>query len=138
MPRPQAVTSPSAPSVCDKPPTQLVRKAPEVANFADLIDWRRSHERPGGVVALVFDWARLSSVQQEILADSVRGLGGLGAATDAEQPELALFENRAFGREAKAPADETISDGAESKMGAATRAISSYFVAMIELFEQQR
>jgi hypothetical protein len=117
------------------PTLKAIREAHEFAAFAHLINWNQSYEQPGYIVNLVFDWELLSGVQQAILRDSVRELGGLGSATDSEHPELALFENRAFRPEFENPACGPHLEGSKLSVDAAIQAISSYFWGMFELFD---
>lgn len=103
-------------------PIGVLSCCPELAEIAHLIDWNQSYEEPGRGLVLVFDWERLSSVQKEILRDSVRGIGGLGSATDGDDPELALFEIRAV-----SPRQVSIDSVGE--------AVSSHFSFLLRLLE---
>jgi hypothetical protein len=114
---------------------QAIREADELMAVAPLFDWGRSYEQGGYVVSLVFDWERLSPAQQEILRDSVRELGGLGSVTDPEDPELALFENRSFGRRFKEPAGGSDLEAGHRNLEALIQAMATYFSGMIELFD---
>lgn len=121
-----------------RPPSaavSAVRDHGAFAAFADLIDWSRSYAEAGYRVVLAFDWDRLGPAQREILRDSVRGLGGLGAATDADHRELALFENRAFlaRRQIGATRSER---GDDQALRTATGAVSCYFSGIAALFEE--
>lgn len=114
---------------------QAIREADELVAVAHLLDWSRSYEQGSYVVSLVFDWEQLSPAQQEILRDSVRGLGGLGPVTDSDDPELALFENRAFGRGFKEPAGGSDPEVDHRDLDPLTQAMATYFSGMIELFD---
>jgi hypothetical protein len=113
---------------------KAIRDVPEFVPFSELIDWTRSYEQGGQVVSLVFAWERLSKTQRAILADSVRGLGALGAATDSEHAELALFENRLFRGQFGHPETKPHVDGGRLTVAAATETIAAYFSGMRELF----
>jgi hypothetical protein len=103
--------------------------------IAALIDWGRSRFE-GGMVYVVFKYQALSAAQKEILVDYIRGLGGLGEATDADDPRLVLYENRNIAPEYLDLLNQPVNPGGGGKlnMQSARDTASDYFLAMRELF----
>lgn len=116
---------------------QAVQAAMAPATAA-LIDWGRS-TFVNGRAKLAFNYNALAERQKDVLNDYARGLGGLGGATDPDDPRLVLIENRGIAPDITGPEGQEINPlgGGKLDVASARRSVYSYFDGMRGLFGEE-
>ncbi len=103
--------------------------------ISDLVDWQKSSYAANRVY-IAFRYDTLTEEQKGMLADYLRGFGGLGDQTDPDDENLALFENRAIAPILRDMHNQLINPdgGAKLNVDSAIQTALFYFTGMMDLF----